>query len=267
MRVFVISLAQRTDRQEYMRQKLEQVGLEFEIFPAVDGKVLSEQELLQVYDRQGRMDSGHVKDMTLAEIGCALSHLYICKKMLDEGIDVALVLEDDIKFLADFKTVVAGVEQRVELGRPEIYLLNNRIKRYYSRHGVTVAPGYQAYPLFDAFGGYGYILNRAAAEVLYREFFPVRRVADDWRWIAKDRQVNLFGVLPFVVDCRTEIADSSDIEEERRERGDTEIPTSRAYYYLRRHLTKIHYEIYFRLIRGVKKHLEDGPIPRSRFRF
>ena len=47
------------------------------------------------------MDPYHHTHMTEGEIGCALSHFMVWKKIVESGQDRAIILEDDIEFLDD----------------------------------------------------------------------------------------------------------------------------------------------------------------------
>ncbi|MGC8170086.1 glycosyltransferase family 25 protein, partial [Salmonella enterica] len=63
--------------------------------PAVDGRLLSEEELSVRYDRARAIEESH--DLTRGEIGCALSHHGVYCEMVRQGITHALVLEDDAR--------------------------------------------------------------------------------------------------------------------------------------------------------------------------
>jgi len=61
--------------------------VEFEFYDGVDGRKVDK----KYYDEKGSR-------LTYGQLGCALSHLGIYKKMVDEDIDIALVMEDDCVF-------------------------------------------------------------------------------------------------------------------------------------------------------------------------
>lgn len=91
-RVFVISLKKSTHRHELLQKTLQ--GLDYEIFWGVDGTNLEidnliNQELINTNGQKGNQ-------LTLGEIGCALSHLSVYKKIIDLNLDSALILEDDL---------------------------------------------------------------------------------------------------------------------------------------------------------------------------
>lgn len=48
-------------------------------------------------------DPYHKRPMTMGEVGCFLSHYNIWKKMIEQNITDALILEDDIRFEPYFK--------------------------------------------------------------------------------------------------------------------------------------------------------------------
>lgn len=86
MKVFVISLEGSVERRARMSAMLHQCGLDFEFFAAVNGRAL---------DHKTFLASDALLDLLPGEVGCYLSHLAVWRKVVDDGIDQALVLEDD----------------------------------------------------------------------------------------------------------------------------------------------------------------------------
>ena len=105
--IFVISLKRRQDRFRHMQALLDAHGLKAEFVEAVDGSVLTPEQR-RLYDRR-RALSVYGADMSDAEIGCHLSHLKVHQAVVDRGLDLALVLEDDIECDADFRDLLEGV--------------------------------------------------------------------------------------------------------------------------------------------------------------
>jgi len=91
--IFVISLARAPDRRDAISKHLTSLGLKFEVIDATDGIKLSQEEQL------GLLAPG-VKYVP-GVIGCYLSHIGVYKKIIDENITVALVLEDDARLNPD----------------------------------------------------------------------------------------------------------------------------------------------------------------------
>lgn len=79
-------------------------GLDYEYFPAVDGKKLSQEDIDSMGIRQlpGFSDPHHPRTVTRGEVGCFLSHYRIWEEM--KVGDIYLVLEDDVRFGTNFVT-------------------------------------------------------------------------------------------------------------------------------------------------------------------
>ncbi len=117
---FVISLPKSTERRENCMQSCKAAGLNPEWFEAVNGR-----EVMTRYEAgdpqlQGKidlkdkvtLDLGFGRKVTIAEklsageLGCALSHLSIYHKMVEENIELALILEDDCKIEPCFQEIL-----------------------------------------------------------------------------------------------------------------------------------------------------------------
>lgn len=105
--VFVISLERAVERREHMKSLLSDLGFTGTIISAVDGKNLRpEQRARYSSERAKRIYGCELSDN---EIACYLSHLSIYSKMLEQRIDTALILEDDISCVDDLKPIVEDV--------------------------------------------------------------------------------------------------------------------------------------------------------------
>ncbi|MFC3031004.1 glycosyltransferase family 25 protein [Pseudoalteromonas fenneropenaei] len=93
--IFVINMESSIERWATTQARLQEIGLEGQRFPATVGKLLTEQELEQWYDR-ARNAKHHHRPQTLGEIGCYISHYRIWQKVVDEQIPFCIVLEDDL---------------------------------------------------------------------------------------------------------------------------------------------------------------------------
>lgn len=83
-KVYCISLKRRGDRRERISKRLNELGIEFEYFDAVDGNLL---------DVNSKLPKG--------AIGCNVSHINLYQRLRDESKPI-LVLEDDVEFVDDF---------------------------------------------------------------------------------------------------------------------------------------------------------------------
>ena len=99
--------------------------------------------------------------MTKGEIGCALSHLKIYQKTVDEDIPYALILEDDTVFDTEFPKYLKEIENF--LSQNLNLETNKRISLYKMRAGT---------------GTYGYVITKAAAKKLLKSNTPIILEAD-----------------------------------------------------------------------------------------
>ncbi len=106
--IFVVSLARAKERREKMRERLNALGLQYEIIDAVDGATLNPAEYAHNL-RQEKFRRKFGREMTPGEIGCYLSHYRLWERIVAEQISCALVLEDDAFPGDDFAAVVADV--------------------------------------------------------------------------------------------------------------------------------------------------------------
>ena len=101
---YVISLQGANDRQTRIRQEFAAQGIEFEFFDAVDGRGFDVPNHCEYNACRRRRFFG--KDLTGGELGCTLSHKRFFQKMVDEGIEHALLFEDDVILRDGFVGVV-----------------------------------------------------------------------------------------------------------------------------------------------------------------
>ena len=78
-----------------MERQLAELGLEAEFIPAVDGRHFSDEQRT-LYD-EARAKKRNGAPLAPGELGAALSHRSIYERMVREGIERALVLEDDVR--------------------------------------------------------------------------------------------------------------------------------------------------------------------------
>ena len=133
MKIFVVNLA--TQPQKKTKFINEWDGLEgnLEFIDAVDGRTMTDEELSQL-----TLDYPNLH-LAKGEIGCALSHLKIYKKIVEDRIPIALILEDDVCLAKgiDIKTInllLQGIEKQDLFNRfdsPVIFLQkhNSRLAR------------------------------------------------------------------------------------------------------------------------------------------
>ncbi len=106
--IFVISLARATERRADISRRLDAFGISYQIMDAVDGDTL-DMSSLQSRLRQDKAKKYYGAPLLSGEIGCYLSHYNLWQQMVEEKIETALILEDDVEFADDFFATVADV--------------------------------------------------------------------------------------------------------------------------------------------------------------
>jgi glycosyl transferase family 25 len=106
VKIFVINLERSEERRMVIESKLTALDLSFEIFPAVDGANIPDEVMQQVHQNGRKFREMYGQDMGRGEAGAAFSHRGVYKKILQQGLPAAIVLEDDVEFDDRLKHIV-----------------------------------------------------------------------------------------------------------------------------------------------------------------
>ncbi len=116
--VYVISLDYDHQRRSRLVKQLQSAEIDFQLFKAVDGRKLSQEQLLSYEKGLEDFYRHHRKPQEMRgrgplapeEIGCALSHLNIYQDIIEKKIPSAIILEDDSMLLdKDIKFLLANI--------------------------------------------------------------------------------------------------------------------------------------------------------------
>lgn len=116
-KIFVINLKRDVEKKKNMKSLLE--NLNYEIIEAVDGKTLNNNDFIINKNFFTPYDKSTLK---LGEVGCSLSHLKIWKKIVNENLDKAIILEDDIQNICDFN-ILNNIKSDYDL----LYLIRKKV--------------------------------------------------------------------------------------------------------------------------------------------
>jgi GR25 family glycosyltransferase involved in LPS biosynthesis len=165
-------------RQENIKSQLNALDLSFEFFTGIDGRKLSNNELLEYYD-SNKANKYSGRDLTRGEIGCALSHKYIYKKMIADNIQRAIVLEDDITIDQEFPLVVSRLEHLAI--NNYIIKMDTAEKQTVPWHRTSLGDGYFIeHPLSSISATLGYYIDIEAAKTMLKIIDKIFLVADYW---------------------------------------------------------------------------------------
>lgn len=176
--IFVINLARAAERRADISARLHTAGVDFEIVDAVDGKKL---DMNSIADRltNALCRKFCLPDLRPAEVGCFLSHYNLYKRIADEEIPAALILEDDAVWEDDFFTTVGEVVASkyywniVQLAGKKPLRVVSEIDNFgkrklvrYNRFGATAA---------------GYLIDLDGAKKMLNFCYEIRGNID-WQW-------------------------------------------------------------------------------------
>lgn len=100
LQIWVINLDRSPERMERMSNGLQQLGLRYIRFSAIDGENLPPAILSQVDKKAYERNMGQL--LVPGKVGCYYSHLSLWKELAASDAPVGLILEDDVVFHDDF---------------------------------------------------------------------------------------------------------------------------------------------------------------------
>lgn len=188
---YVINLARSSDRRERISTELTNLGVDFEIFDAVDGFQLTDEDMALYSRARSRREGG--RELSVGEIGCALSHLRLYQKLVSSNHDEFLILEDDAEFGVAGREIVKRRDRFVADWEHVNFCTDARTKPF----GDRVWDIYRLARFSGmANGTVAYLINRAGAEKLLAHGLPVAYAADDLTGSTKVTGLNSYGVFP-----------------------------------------------------------------------
>ncbi len=183
MKTFVVSLERAIERRNYMSKHLSELDLNFEIIDAVDYQLLTPEDYNTLSDVEAVK-----KDVWLTKgaIACALSHVKVFNKIVDEKIDVCLILEDDAALPKNIKSVLAQLSREIQ--QDEVIALSF-YNRYHRVTELSLSSAKQLdkssqlispVNLGDVASMMAYIVTYDVAKKLKDILMPIRIQADYW---------------------------------------------------------------------------------------
>jgi glycosyl transferase family 25 len=194
---FFINLDHDAGRRAALERQLDALGLQHSRFPGVYGKALSVEAFARHYDHARAIDQS--RELTVGEVGCALSHLGVYRTMIEQNLPYALILEDDAKLGPDVPAVLNALAQQVSPDEPVVTLLTH-IDRYYKRSAKALTADHSTVRLANyQWLAHGYFVTRAAAQCMVKQLYPVWLAADYWHKFEREGIVQMRAVVPYVI--------------------------------------------------------------------
>jgi glycosyl transferase, family 25 len=197
---YVINLARSLDRRAHITAELSKTGLSYEIVTAVEGRDvdLSDTDLIDP-------SLTYMTHFLAGTSGAALSHLSIYRKIIEDGLDKALVLEDDVTLPADLGSLADAVADHLTGAEVALLSYGSYGSVRLSREGSIDLPSARllALPIEIrlVYSAGAYIITREACERMIKCVLPVRANPDDWWYFYREGALDRVRcVLPLSVD-------------------------------------------------------------------
>lgn len=194
--VYVVSLPDAIERRAGIKRQLDSLGVAFEFVDAVRGSALTKEQRAQMVGPESETIALIDRPMTDGEIGCSLSHQHIYEKVLKEGHQYAMVLEDDALLLPGFADALkAAIGQDIDIllfgyskwGKEEVakaWLFDPVVETGQLASGHI----YGLRTRLSSHGTVAYLVSAKASQKL-RMNYPVITVADDYPTFSRYVQV------------------------------------------------------------------------------
>jgi glycosyl transferase family 25 len=237
IKIFVVNLKRRPDRRDIIEKRLNDLALtNYEIIEAVDGKELPE-DVSHIYD-EAAATKIH-RNLQRSEIGCALSHINIAKKVIEQNLEYAIILEDDAEPTLKFKEFIKNFKLepnrfdflmfgcfssnewfngKIKIKTSPYILAEKRSIVYLDEVEFSIGdvsihrPHYPTQELDFVNATHAYMISNRGARFLLEHNYPVRLEADNV-WNYYHDECELMFTNPILVHAKWE---DSDIRDERK---------------------------------------------------
>ena len=166
--IFVISLKKSFKRRKEMTQRLDRLGLKFTFIDAVVGEDIPQFEKSRLCSR--KRNEFLRFPLSNGALGCLLSHRVVWQKMQDQGIDCALILEDDAIIASEILDILPLLENLK--GKFDMINLHDRkgrplidVAQISKSHSLTTTR-------YNAIATVSYMIDRKAAKHLLSISLP-----------------------------------------------------------------------------------------------
>jgi collagen beta-1,O-galactosyltransferase len=191
--IYVINLVRRSDRRERLQATFDILNISVRFFDAIDGKNTIDQaylERLNVRLLPNYEDPYNRRPMNYGELGCFFSHYFIWEDMIkNDYTHGAIILEDDVRFDAYFKSRLENVLANHSFDWDIIYL-GRKIMRSYEEDYENTIETFLIEPAYSHWT-VGYILSLRGAQMLVNEK-PLQKIlpVDEYLPIMYDHHPN-----------------------------------------------------------------------------
>lgn len=173
---YIINLDRSPERLKFVKENVERLNIPFERIPAVDGNLLSQEEIQQ---KVSNALKGFDRRNKVGIFGCYLSHVKTWEIFLKSDAEFAIIFEDDVNF--NPKVLKETIDELII--NKDLWDINTfdirgngtpvRIKKFSNGQTLVVY-------LTKVLNTGSYIINRKAATKLLEKALPIKMQVDDY---------------------------------------------------------------------------------------
>ncbi|MFM8392346.1 MAG: glycosyltransferase family 25 protein [Acidobacteriota bacterium] len=182
MKIFVINLKESLKRRELMERQLQDLGLDYEIVEGINGHCLDDREQQELCDPESI--HAHPDWLSPGAIGAALSHRLVWSRIAREGLESAVVLEDDVLLPQRLPTILRQIE--LHYGGDELLLLywsSSIVQPFIRQSAVEIVDGHllASTPNPNSLlSAVMYVIGSEVASKMVNINTPIKVTADHW---------------------------------------------------------------------------------------
>ena len=196
--IYCINLDRSKNRWNYINNEARKQGLEIKRFEAIDGKNILLKNIKKVCTKKYFNRIKNDKSI-YGNIGCYFSHLNLLRKLERENVENALIIEDDIKFVKNFKEKLINNLKYIPDNWDIIYLGITRPcgKRYFKNIFIPKEKKCK----LDNGGAFAYIVNRRSIKKLLN-YINEKKIDNmiDHTYREYFKHMNVYIMYPFLVN-------------------------------------------------------------------
>lgn len=196
--IFLINLDSDTKRNNFMNYQFSFLGVADNVIrvPAVDMRKIKLNEMKQdsrislftKFTIQNRHRCDHKQIDSTGAIGCTLSHYKAWKTIIDQNIDMAIIMEDDMRLMLDFLNIV---QSEIQKYKNQFHMINLG----YQKQNYSEVNNSKLH-----FGTGCYIVTREACEILCKYAFPIEVHVDAYFFL-----LDHFGYLKMILSTENSV--------------------------------------------------------------
>ena len=197
MKIYVITL--KNSKRDLTIKRLKKLKLKFEIIYGIDGNKLSKKRLLKIADPK-KIELNIGRKLSLPEIGTSASHLLIYKKIVNQNIKQAIILEDDV-YLSN--TFSKWIKKNIKVKDNEIISFHaSPSGLIYKKNKKEILIGNDRVNIHKS---KTHLYSCAAYQINFKTCLKILKITNhkvigipDWPFFTKDHKIKINLTLPFM---------------------------------------------------------------------